>query len=437
MFKILIIISALIFSSCDDSPRVYGPTTFVVGQQVTVEMTKGSTLKENGFSIIDSSGQIFTSSNPLVEYEWIGKNEFSFRIPSGIASGKGVIKVEGSSEIYSLDLNLIRGLIWSDSVGTLTLSDMNLPANEVKTAQVGEGYNIIRIIDEQSRIVVLSPASGQIDYFTMDGEDQRSMGLFAPSLVLQSTTQGINAQPVDVIAIPSGLVIAADKGIAGIKVVNAGGTTTTFDSWIYSDGATRSLDISGEYINSEQDTVKLIAAAGVNAANESVIILFELRTFPRASTPKDVIVLSSDSNVSDVAVNEGGTHAAAVIPTENTLYLVNTSTQSVVPTNISDCSQPTAVEFVAGGEKIAILCSGSDSVQVYTVSGTTANHFKTISAGTTDNHVAGMFYAADGRVYVSLEKGGIVYFDASSSNPVLQELPNSSFIKSSSFVVQP
>ncbi|MBN2724213.1 MAG: hypothetical protein JXR95_09100 [Deltaproteobacteria bacterium] len=435
MKKLLPLILFVFFAGCDDSPRIYGPSTFAIGQKVTVTLTQGSELVESEFRFTDSSGKVFTPDDDALEYEYLGKNKFSFRVPAGVVSGDATLEMKGKTETYKINFRIIRGIIWSDGSGVLSLSDIDEPSSVFKTMNIGTGDNIIRVVDEKSRIVILSPETGQIDYLMVDSKDYDTFGVYATSITLQSTTQGVNASPTDVLAIDNGLVVSADRGICGVKILTIPDNAISFDSWIYSEGEVRALDISDSI---DENGTKVIAAAGLDANDFSILMTFNSLPFPRTASDKNIVILSEDdSTVSDVSISPDAVYAAAVIPSSDSLYLVNTSTSNVVKTTLSDCLSPTHVDFVNAGERIAVLCSGSDTVQLFDVNGTTPTHFKTITAGSSTNHVSGMFYSSDEYVWVSLAKGGLVYLDSTSSNPVLNSLEGSDSIKSPSFVIQP
>jgi hypothetical protein len=428
---------ASVLGSCDNTPQISGPQSFVIGQQITIDLTKGEELIENDFTLIDADDKEYLFDNPDIEYVYIGKNNFSFRIPAGAADGEATLKIGSKGDTYSLTITIYRGIVYSDGSGLLKLSGINSPATVLKSAPITQEKAIIKLVDNHSSIIVLSPESGQLDWFLVDSKDSSKFVLKIPSFKIETSTQGINANPNDVVATDPFLILATDVGVGIVKAQSFGvGSDISFENWVSQDADFKSVS------KSEIDSNELFtyAAVGGTDINSSIMIWFKSDALLQPTPAYNMVTLSSDAaTVSDVTVSQNGRFAAAVIPSESKLYLVEISQSNPVPvaTVIENCNNPTALEFVNNSERVVVLCEGSNSVQMFNVSGTTANPFQTLSVGSNENPPTNIFHSADGKLYISIKNGGLYVFDATSSNPSIEEIPNSSSLNADSFIIQP
>jgi hypothetical protein len=454
----LLVLLILIFPfvSCDDSAQTSGPTTYVIGQPLTVSLEKGESLIENKFKLTDSNGVVFDPSNPLLQYVWLGKNKFSFRIPPGIAAGKAKVEVESEGSPYSYDVNIIRGIVYSDTDGYLNLVSLDNPEKMYRTSLIGTGELVVRVVNDESEIVVMSKNVGRIDWFSIDSVDNSIFGIKVPSLSLGSGTTGFNAVPQDTIALPRGLLIATDSGIAGIGIEESGsgGSEIVFDSWLINEGDFKALDVSGPIETVDGTNNKRIVSVGTTT--DGSLILYKVDTIYSEWLPDNrtdnatTYFLMDASGISDVTISRNGENAVVVSEESDSFFLIDLE---VVRTGIitgfttslfepascgnCDCKIPIAVSFIDDDTKIAVLCNGSNSVAIYRIQGTTANHEANVTVGSDANPPVSMFVTSDNMAYISLQNGGIISFNSASSNISPSFIYGTEDIATSSFIIQP
>ncbi len=417
--------------ACDSSIRVTGSRNYVVGQPVTVHVARGSDFIEGQFKIVDSGGTVHTPISSLMNYVFIDSKRFSFRIPPLVASGPAIMEIGSTSGPYKVDIHIFRGFVHGDGQGNLYMRSMDEPSRILRRGTIGTGSYQLRLLDEKSRFVAFSSTDGRIDWLSVDSSDTSRFGVVAPSLTIATSTPGVNAKPSDVLVLARGLVVATDRGIGTLELRTSGtGTEITFGSWVSQDGAFSALDISAD--------PGVIVAAGARGVAESFLLVFAADPFPTASSSQSSITLSTETtSVSDVAVSRSGAYAAAVAPALNRLFLVEIASRNVVPTNITGCQNPKNVQFVAGDQRLAVLCMDSKSVELFSVSGTTATPYRTLAVGTQDKKPISMFYDSSGILYIALENGGLQLLDAGSSNPSVSQVEGFDSIVAGSFFVQP
>ncbi|MDA3863600.1 MAG: hypothetical protein PF689_06985 [Deltaproteobacteria bacterium] len=424
--------------SCDTSPQIEGSSSFVIGQKITVELKKGEDLTANQFKIIDAMGNLFPSSNEFLEYQYLEKNKFSFRIPPGIANGDAVLEVGSKDGSYSLDIHIHRGIAYVDGSGMLKMISKGYPDKVLREVSVDSGDVKLKIINKKSDIITLSLTTGRIDWLILDTEKTSSFGLKVPSTKIETDTEGVNAIPSDVVGVEKGLVIATNKGLGGLAIRSAGsGTDVLFDSWISNIASFTAVDISTP---DDEVQTKILVAVGGSNQNESVMVAMDADSLPRSTTIKKSWILSADdSSVSDVCISVDGNLAAAVIPNSNTLSLVNISESSSepVPSTLSECQMPLEVFFVDSNQKVAVLCEGNYAVQFFTISGTTANPGNLLTVGNAENKPRTMYYSDESKLLYIASDLGIQFIDTSSSNPSVQTIPGTESLNLTSFVVQP
>ncbi|MGM0598155.1 MAG: hypothetical protein ACQES9_14070 [Myxococcota bacterium] len=424
--------------SCDTSPQLDGPTSFIIGQKVTVELKKGEGLSANQFKIVDAMDNVFPISNEYLEYQYLENNKFTFRIPPGIANGDAVLEVGHKNGSYSLDIHIYRGIAYVDGSGMLKMISKEYPDKVLREISVDPGDVKLKLINKKSEIITLSLTTGRIDWLIPDTEKTSTFGLKVPSTKIETNTEGINAIPNDVIAVEQGLVIATNKGLGGLAINSAGsGTEITFDSWISDLVSFTGVDISTP--TDEEQTRRLVAVGG-NDQDESILIAMDADSLPKSDTSKDDWSLSDvDSSVSDVCISVDGSLAAAVIPNSNTLSLVNISDpfSDAVPSPLSECQMPLEVFFVDSNQKLAVLCGHNYAVQFFAISGTTANPGNLFTVGNAENKPKTMYYSDESKLLYIASDLGIQFIDTSSSNPSVQTIPGTEDLNPTSFIVQP
>ena len=419
------------FSACDSSVQISGSRSYVVGQPITIQVSRGSDFLEGQFKIIDAKGTVHTPISSLMNYVFIDSKRFSFRIPPLIASGSAVMEINSTSGPYKVDIQLFRGFVHGDGQGNLYMRSIDDPTHILRRGSIGSGSYQLRLLDEKSRFVAFSSTDGRIDWLSVDNSDTSRFGVVAPSLTIATTTPGVNAKPSDVLVLERGLVVATDRGIGTLELHTSGtGTEITFGSWVSQDGAFSSLDISSNPAT--------IVAAGSRGGFESILLVFAADPFPSANSTRDIITLSTENpNVSDVAISRSGAYAAAVVPALNRLFLVEIGSRNVVPTNLVGCQNPQNVLFAAQDQRLAVLCVDSKSVELFSVSGTTATPYRTLAVGTQDKRPISMFYDTSGLLYIALQNGGVQVVDTGSSNPTVAVVEGFDSIVAGSFFIQP
>jgi len=432
----LVLLSLLI--SCDASPQISGPKNYVIGQPVTIRVEQGSNFVEGQFKIVDSEGGIFTpTTSPAMEYNFIGGKEFSFRVPPFVAAGSATLEIGSTSGPYRIDVNLYRGFVSGDGAGNVTMYSLDNPGKVLRRGQMGIGTYQLRLLNDQSQFVAFSPTDGRIDWLSVDNSDTSKFGVVAPSLSIASDTPGVNARPSDILALTRGLVVATDRGVGTLLVSAVGsGTEVTFGSWISQAASFNALDVSD--VLSEGAGARIVAAGAVGTTTESVLVVFNSVPFPTNNSTKVQITLTAESaNVSDVAIARSGAYIAAVNPDLNRLFLVEFDSRNVVPTDITGCQNPRSLQFVAGDQRLAVLCVNSRTLELFSVSGTTATPYRSIQVGAETKKPIALYYDVSGLLYISLEGGGLQAIDAGSSNPEVVSIAGFDGIIAGSFFIQP
>lgn len=427
----------LSLAACDSSPQVSGPKSFVIGQPVTIRVEQGSNFVESQFKIVDSEGGIFTPSTSNMEYTFVGPKEFSFRVPPFVASGKATLEIGSSSGPYKIEATLHRGFVTGDGAGNVTMHSVDAPSKVLRRGAMGVGSYQIRLLNAKSQFVVFSPTDGRIDWLSVDNPDTSKFGVVAPSLSIASDTPGVNARPSDILALSRGLIVATDRGVGTLLVSAVGsGTEVTFGSWISQAAAFTAMDMSA--VLSEGAGARVVTAGAVGSTGEAVLVVFNSVPFPTNNSTKVQIPLTSEnSNVSDVAIARAGAYIAAVIPELNRLFLVEFDSRNVVPTNLTGCQGPRSLQFVAGDQRLAVLCVNSKTLELFSVAGTTATPYRSLAVGTDTKKPLALYYDPSGLLYVSLEEGGLQVVEAGSSNPVVTDVPGFNGIVAGSFFIQP
>lgn len=417
--------------ACDSSVQVSGARNYVVGQPITIHVSRGSDFIEGQFKIVDARGTVHTPISSLMSYVFIDSKHFSFRIPPLVASGPAVMEIGSTSGPYKVDIHLFRGFVHGDGQGNLYMRSMDDPTRILRRGTIGAGAYQLRLLDEKSRFVAFSSSDGRIDWLSVDNSDTSRFGVVAPSLTIATNTPGVNAKPSDVLVLSSGLVVATDRGIGTLVLNTTGsGTEITFGSWVSQVGAFSALDISA-------DPSKKIVAAGSRGVTDGILLIFPADPFPTQAMDEPIVLSTETTNISDVAVSRSGAYAAAVAPSLNRLFLVEIASRNVVPTNISGCQNPQNVQFVAGDQRVAVLCVDSKSVELFSVAGTTATPYRTLAVGTESKRPISMFYDTSGLLYIALQDGGLQVLDAGSSNPSVSVVDGFDSIIAGSFFVQP
>jgi hypothetical protein len=436
-FLLCAFVPLLALAACDSSPQVSGPKSFVIGQPVTIRVEQGSNFVENQFKIVDSEGGIFTPSTSNMEYAFAGPKEFSFRVPPHVATGRATLEIGSSSGPYKITATLHRGFVTGDGAGNVTMHSLDTPSKVLRRGTMGIGSYQIRLLNDQSHFVVFSPTDGRIDWLSVDNPDTSKFGVVAPSLSIASDTPGVNARPADILALSRGLIVATDRGVGTLLVSSVGsGTEVTFGSWISQAAAFTALDISE--VLSEGAGARVVAAGSVTSTGESVLVVFNSVPFPTNNSTKVQISLTAENaNVSDVAIARAGAYIAAVNPDLNRLFLVEFDSRNVVPTDLTGCQGPRNLQFVAGDQRLAVLCVDSKTIELFSVAGTTATPYRSLAVGTDTKKPIALYYDPAGLLYVSLEEGGLQVVEAGSSNPVVTDVPGFDGIVAGSFFIQP
>ena len=284
---------------------------------------------------------------------------------------------------------------------------------------------------------MFSFTDGRIDWLSVDNADTSKFGVVAPALSIASDTPGVNARPADILALSRGLIVATDRGVGTLLVSAAGsGTEVTFGSWISQAAAFNALDISEPL--SEGAGARIVAAGAVGATTEAVLVVFNSVPFPTNNSTKVQISLTAENaNVSDVAIARSGAYIAAVNPDLNRLFLVEFDSRNVVPTDITGCQGPRSLQFVAGDQRLAVLCVNSRTLELFSVAGTTATPYRSLQVGTETRRPIALYYDPSGLLYISLEEGGLQVVEAGSSNPEITDVPGFDGIIAGSFFIQP
>jgi DNA-binding beta-propeller fold protein YncE len=150
------------------------------------------------------------------------------------------------------------------------------------------------------------------------------------------------------------------------------------------------------------------------------------------------ISLTTDgANVTDVAIARSGAYIAAVNPDLNRLFLVEFDSRNVVPTDITGCQNPRSLQFVAGDQRLAVLCVNSKTLELFSVAGTTATPYRSLPVGSDTKKPLALYYDASGLLYISLEEGGLQVVDAGSSNPEVSSVAGFDSVIAGSFFIQP
>ncbi len=433
---LLATLAVLAFVACDSDPRVTGPKNYIIGQPVTIRVEKGSNFVEGQFKIVDAENGIFTPTSSSMDYRFNSGKEISFRIPPHVAEGPATFEIGSTSGPYRIDVNLFRGFVSGDGSGNLIMRSIGTPSRVLRRGSMGEGIYQLRMLSDQGSFVVFSPAEGRIDWLSIDSSDTSRFGIVAPSLSIASDTPGVNAKPADILALTRGLVVATDRGVGTLLVSAVGsGSEVTFGSWISQAASFTSLAISS--VLSEGTGARIVAAGGTGGS-ESVLVVFNSVPFPSNNSTKVQIPLTDESsNVTDVAIGANGQYMAAVVPDLNRLFLVEFSSRNVVPTTLGSCQNPRMLRFVAGDQRLAVLCVNSKTLEIFSVSGTTATPFRSLDVGTSTKNPLAMYYDPSGLLYVSLQNGGLQVIEAGSSNPSVVTVPGFENVTAASFFIQP
>ncbi|MBU1243577.1 hypothetical protein KKD52_15145 [Myxococcota bacterium] len=423
--------------SCDSSPQVSGPKNLVIGQPVTIHVQQGSNFVEGQFKIVDSEGGIFTPTTSLMEYSFFSGKEFSFRVPPNVATGPAKLEIGSTSGPYKIDVNLYRGFVTGDGAGNVVMYSIDNPRKVLRRGSMGIGTYQLRMLNDQSNFVAFSPTDGRIDWLSVDNSDTSTFGVVAPSLSIASDTPGVNAKPSDILALSRGLVVATDRGVGTLLVNSVGaGTEVSFGSWISQAAAFNAVDISD--VISEGAGARIVVAGAVGATTESVLVVFNSVPFPTNNSTKVQISLTTDgANVTDVAIARSGAYIAAVNPDLNRLFLVEFDSRNVVPTDITGCQNPRSLQFVAGDQRLAVLCVNSKTLELFSVAGTTATPYRSLPVGSDTKKPLALYYDASGLLYISLEEGGLQVVDAGSSNPEVSSVAGFDSVIAGSFFIQP
>jgi hypothetical protein len=327
--------------------------------------------------------------------------------------------------------------VTGDGDGNVTMVSVDNPGKVLRRGSMGVGSYQLRLLNDKTNFVAFSPTDGRIDWLSVDNSDTSKFGVVAPSLSIASDTPGVNAKPSDILALTRGLVVATDRGVGTLLVNSVGaGTEVTFGSWISQAAAFKAIDISEPI--SEGAGARIVAAGAVGATTDSVLVVFNSVPFPTNNSTKVQITLTNEgANVTDVAISRSGVYIAAVNPDLNRLFLVEFDSQNVVPTNLAGCQNPRSLQFVAGDQRLAVLCVNSKTLELFSVAGTTATPYRSLSVGSETKRPIALYYDRSGLLYISLEGGGLQVVEAGSSNPEISSVAGFDGVVAGSFFIQP
>jgi hypothetical protein len=413
---------------CTTDPKVEGPTRLVVGQHVTLQLEQGEAFLDGEFSLTDSEGFEYPAADPLLEYAYLGGKELRFTVPYGIASGVASVSVGAEGrDPYVFDVEIVRLFGTLTTGGALAFADLDAPGREYSDVQVGAGPGFIGLSAAGDQLIAVSRESGVVHFLEVRADE---LVPFAPSIDLQLPL-GRGA------LMEGGALVAAERGVAFISEQSNG--SLVLEQWL-DTGPMTSLAAAA-------DTGRAVAVGSTEDASPiDVLRRLNLGTFPPEITPPLIPLGGTPGGVADVAIDPAGELALAVNTPDSKLISVSLTANpvSAQQRDLPEGSEgPTRVVIARRGNYAGVICPGSKTVAIYTVSGGGVAPLGTVAA---DPRVeqpeqaaepVDLGFAPAKRMLVLLSDGAVAHVDLEASPPAVTLLRDAQGSAGAALVVQP
>lgn len=396
--------------ACTSDPDVRGPTRFVVGQQVTLQLERGPDFVEDDLVLTDSEGHDYSPADPLLDYSFGDGKSVQITIPYGIASGAATLSVGADGrDPYVFDVQIVRLLLVLGPGGDLTMRNLDRPSEEHANAQVGTGAGTLSLSAAGDRLLAVSQDSGQIYFLELHADN---LTPFAPSVDLGfPVRRGV--------LIDSGALVAAEHGLASIARLPDG--SLLFDTWLDTGPAVS--------VASAADTGRAVVAGTTSDASPyDYLLRLNLSTRPPEITQPEVRLGGAAGGVVDVVIDPAGELGVTANGVDNTLTTIQltASPPAVSSRPLPEGNTgPTRLVMARRGNYVAVLCADSRTASVYSVAEGGVTNLATVDADprTTDPAQAqppvDAGFAPAKRMILLLADGTLVEADLSSDPPTV------------------
>lgn len=386
--------------ACGTDPQIEGNTRLVVGQRITLELQSGPDFLADQLSLTDSTGTVYTAADVALDYAFGSPKDVSFTIPHGIAAGRGQISVGAQGrEAYVFDVIIVRLLGLLGVSGTLELVDLADPASVFATGEAGAGGGSLSLSPSGDRVAAIEAASGEIHFLALSSEGFTS---FAPPLALgMPLGRGV--------LLDRGILVAAEAGVA--HIVQEAGGALVLDRWLETGPALA--------VSAAPDLDRAIAV-GTDPVQGDLMIRLNLALSPPDVSGDPLLLGGSAGGVRDGALSPAGDLAVAVNQLDGTVTTVPVTNPSPLvnpmPLPAGDTG-PTRVVFSPDGAWVAVACTDSRSVAIYSVFEGALTHAGSVQADprTVDALLAqppvDLGFAPGKQLYVLLADGALGLVD--------------------------
>jgi hypothetical protein len=419
-----------LLAACETTPDIKGPTRFVVGQRVTLELEVGDAFVDGELTLVDAAGREYTASDPDLEYDFDSESLIRFTVPHGIASGTALVTVGTTgAEPYEFEVEIVRLYGVLNVSGTLAFYGLEGGDQQYSSYTVGTGPGFLSLSAAGDRLLAVAASEGELHFLELT---TNSLEPYAPSVSL-GIPLGRGA------LLDRGAVVASEQGVGYIGQLPDG--SLVLDTWLETGAVTA--------VAAAPKSNRAVAVGTSGDATGQVNVMYRINANlqPPALVDNDGVVIGGTlDGVFDVAMTPDGVVGIAVNGLDGNLIGVVFENDPPVPTTTPLPAEDlgcTRLVAEADSQWLAVLCEESRTVSIFSVlnGGFTHSVSAPVDPRAVETHLqqvpvdAG--FAPGGVLYVLLTDGAVSRVDPSTDPPTVTMLRQAQSNPGTALLVQP